>query len=425
MNKTGKLALAVVLLSVSIAAGGQDGLSLPELHGFVDYRAGAKFDSDPRSRDVQLNELRLQLELNEMYDFATLQLRSDFIYDDVAGSEPPDLQDGSGWIDLREAYVLLYPSIYTDVKIGRQILTWGTGDLLFINDVFAKDWQSFFIGRDETYLKAPSDAFLVSLFPGFANIDLAYMPRFDSSRYIRGERISYWNPMLGRIAGEAAVVDPIRRDKWFDEDEIAARVYRNITGYELALYGYDGYWKTPKGFNRSERRAFYPELSVYGASARGTAAAGIASVEAGYYDSRQDREGDDPNVPNSEIRVLAAYERELAPDFTAGGQWYIEHMMNYDEYTATAGAPLADEDRHVFTLRLTATAMRDDLVASVFTYYSPTDEDYYSRPVVTYKLRDNLQISAGANIFGGEHEHTFFGQFEENSNYYASLKSSF
>lgn len=88
-----------------------------------------------------------------------------------------------------------------DVKLGRQVLTWGTGDLLFINDLFPKDWESFFIGRDTEYLKAPSDAFTASLFFAPLNVDLIYVPIFNNSTYINGSRLSYWNPLLERIAG--------------------------------------------------------------------------------------------------------------------------------------------------------------------------------------------------------------------------------
>ncbi len=76
-----------------------------------------------------------------------------------------DLDSGDGAFDLREASLVFSPSADTDVKVGRQILTWGTGDLVFINDLFPKDWVSFFIGRDVEYLKAPSDALKVSAFP--------------------------------------------------------------------------------------------------------------------------------------------------------------------------------------------------------------------------------------------------------------------
>ena len=231
--------LAVVFCSGTCAAELLDDLGF-ELHGFVDARGGARTQNDPNEKDESLAEARLQLSLERMGDLTTFQLRADFLYDDIPDGHDIDLEEGSGWIDLREAYLLASPLDTMDIKTGRQILTWGTGDMLFINDLFPKDWPSFFSGRDEEYLKAPSDALFVSLFPEFANIDVAWTPRFDSDRYINGQRISYWNPMLGGKAGRGPSATVDKPDEWIDDHELAARISRNAGGYELAAYGYSG-----------------------------------------------------------------------------------------------------------------------------------------------------------------------------------------
>ena len=229
-----------------------------------------------------------------MGDWATLQLKTDIYYDDVVDQDDIDLEDGSGWLDLREANLSFSPHDQADVKFGRQILTWGTGDLLFINDLFPKDWQAFFSGRDVDYLKAPSDAIFVSFFPEWANIDLVYTPRFDADRFISGERLSYWNPALNKLAGDDAVIKVDRPDDWFSDDEWSLRVSRNFEGYELEFYAYDGYWKSPSGFDSASGKATFPRLRVFGASLRGNLGKGIASLETGYYDSLDDSNGKDP-----------------------------------------------------------------------------------------------------------------------------------
>ncbi|MBT7164364.1 MAG: hypothetical protein HN904_16405, partial [Victivallales bacterium] len=172
-----------------------------ELHGFADVRGGFRTAGGTRVDDGSVLEGRLQLETSYQGDLLTLQLRADFVYDALAEDHNFDLNTGKGEMDLREAYVLFSPLETMDVKIGRQILTWGTGDLVFLNDLFPKDWQAFFLGRDQEYLKAPSDALLISLFPDFANIDLVFVPQFDPDRYVRGERLVFWSPGLGRLAG--------------------------------------------------------------------------------------------------------------------------------------------------------------------------------------------------------------------------------
>ncbi len=59
---------------------------------------------------------------------------------------------------------------------------------------------------------------------------------------------------------------------------------------------------------------------------RGHIGGGVAHVETGYLDSRDDRDGSNALVRNSELRFLVGYERELAVDLTLGGQYYLEHV---------------------------------------------------------------------------------------------------
>ncbi len=411
----------LISLIISAAAFAAD----VELHGFVDSRYGMRTQNDPNKGDKTLEELRLQLNSVWYQDLFTATVRSDFLYDGVANNHDRiDLETGEGPVDLREANVQFTPADWMDVKAGRQILTWGTGDMLFVNDLFPKDWKSFFAGRDEEYLKAPSDALFMSFFPAFASIDVAYTPRFDADRFIDGERFSYWNGTA--LTGADLQTD--KPDNWFTDDEIAARIYRNVGSYELAAYGYDGFWKTPQGFDPVSGQNTFPKLSVYGASGRGPLAGGIARLEGGYYDSRDDRDGSDPFVRNSEARLLAGYEHEIAKDLTGSVQYYIEHMMNHDEYLAAYPGPAgteADENRHVVTLRLTQMLMSQKLILSLFTYWSPTDQDGYIRPKASYKLTDHWLLETSAGFFFGQYNYTFFGQFEDNSNLSLAARYSF
>jgi hypothetical protein len=58
----------------------------------------------------------------------------------------------------------------------------------------------------------------------------------------------------------------------------------------------------------------------------------------------------------------------------------------------------------------------------MFSLYSPSDQDYHLRPTVSWRLSDTWQITGGANLFGGEEPHTFFGQLEDNSHVYLRLR---
>lgn len=395
--------------------------------GFAEGLVGVRTGRDPKEKDLSAGELRLQLEGERGWDRASLRVRADFLCDPIIDRYSPDLTRGTGWFDLREARFSFTPLDFLDLKLGRQILTWGTGDLVFINDLFPKDWNSFFIGRDDEYLKAPSDSAVASFFTSAVNLDLIYSPRFSPDRYIDGSRLSYFNAAQGRISGRDAIVETEDLQTWFADDELALRLYRTIAGWEAALYGYRGYWKSPAGNDPAAGKATFPRLGAYGGSLRGAVAGGIGNLEFGFYDSEEDRSGSDSLVRNSELRFSTGYEREIAADFTAGLQYYLEYMLGYDNYRENLpeGLHPQDEARHVITLRLTRLLLHQNLILSFFGYWSPSDRDFYLRPKVSYKFDDHWTGSLGGNVFWGENDWTFFGQFQKNTNVYLSLRYGF
>lgn len=388
-----------------------------ELNGFAEVRQGWRLPDDPYEERTSISEARLQIDMGTFLDWGELRLKGDLVGDSVE-----DRVTG----ELRELNFLFSPMDMMDVKIGRQVLTWGTGDLLFINDLFPKDWKAFFIGRDDEYLKAPSDAVKMSFFFDPANVDLIFSPVWSGSNYIDGERISYWNPVLGRRAGRDFVFDDRERDDFPEDWEMSLRISKNVGGTEVAVYGYHGYWKTPEGLDPAAMKLIYPELSTLGASLRAAVLGGIGNLEAGYYRSGDDTSGDNPFVRNSETRFLVGFERELARDLTGAVQYYLEWMADYGRYVENLGGqPAKDEYRHVTTFRLTRLMMNQNLTLSLFAYYSPSDRDGYIRPKAQYKVTDRWTIELGGNLFFGQDDHTFFGQFERNTNLYTGLRWGF
>ncbi|MCC5848255.1 MAG: hypothetical protein JJU29_09185 [Verrucomicrobia bacterium] len=402
-----------------LASGLMMGLASAQVDGFVESRMGTRTQSDPGQDQASIREIRLQLGHVDFYGPFDLELKADFLYDDLDSRRSSvDLERGQGWFDLRSANVSFAPTDWTDVKVGRQVLTWGTGDLLFINDLFPKDWTSFFNGRDVEYLKAPSDAIWLANFVGDWTVDMIWTPRFNADRYLDGDGISF--------AGGAFTPDNRIHADVPTDSEFAARLSRYVGSAEIAGYLYDGYWKSPGGFDDAGRAQF-PRLSVYGASMQWPGLGGLVNLEAGYYDSRDDRDGVDPAAPNSEVRFLAGYSRELRADLSLGIQGYVEWMQDYGDYrdSLPEGRGARDEVRQVTTLRLTRLLMNQNLVLSGFVFASPTDEDGYLRGSVEYKWSDTLTTTVGGNWFVGRDSDTFFGQLEDNSNLYVAIRRWF
>jgi hypothetical protein len=388
------------------------------LHGIVQGNYAARITgeelSGPEGGDFLLGEERFQIKLAASSQGAGFFLKTDFFHDAVA-------QEAD--IEVREAY-LDYGAVFFDLRIGRQIITWGVGDLLFINDIFPKDYAAFFSGRPLEYLKIGSDALKVGLFADFLSAELVVIPFFEPDNLPSSERFFVFDPFP--TITTRTQTEPRAE---FEHTELALRLYRHIGSWDAALYAYKGFWRQPamRVTSPTSLELFFPRLAVYGASVQGNALGGVVSLEAGYYDSLDDRSGRDPVIPNSTVKYLAGYQRQLWTDFTAGFQYYDEYLLNYGPYRDTLpfGFPAQDRLRQLLTIRLTQLLRYQTLRLSLFAFYSPTDQDYQMIPEVRYSFTDALWGAVGANIFGGKRETTPFGQLDNNDNIYVTMRYEF
>ena len=388
------------------------------LHGFVqgNYSLNTAGDN-PDGKDFKWSEERAQVKLESVADPFRLFIKGDAFYDNI---------DTHSILELREGYTD-YTAEKWDARVGRQVVTWGVGDLLFINDDFPKDYEAFFSGRPLEYLKKGVDGAKVGLYPGFASLEFIATPYFEPNNYPDPKRFWMFDPMSGITNRE--VEDPYRDLK---KAETALRIYRDVAGFDTSLYYYRGFSRQPSLLpdnpaTPTKLTLFYPELSVYGASLQGRALDGVLSLESGYYDSRQDKNGTDPMIPNSQTRYLIGYQRQLWEDFTVGLQYYGEYMSDYSAYVQNLPPGFPQEKRlhQLASIRLTQFMIHQTLRLSFFTFYVLSDGAYLLNPEAKYNLTDSIWVAFGGNVFGGGKPWTQFGQFAKDDNVYGQVRYEF
>lgn len=403
-----------------------------EIHGFGESALGWLPSKNRLIRNHSFNLMEGRVQLKTLYYPERPGILSDWgtaaaVKFDLVG----DGIDEKFRVRFRDLNVRFSPIGWMDVKAGRQILTWGTGDLLFLNDLFPKDWVSFFIGRDDEYLKRPSDAVKVSTFSKWANANFVLIPVFTPDNPVRGDYLSFYDPLQGRIVGTDNNLHFNRPPQTPNTMEYAARLYRLVGSYELALYGFKGFYKQALGVEDPlTGDLFYPRLISTGTSARGPVPrlGGIGNIEWSWYHSEDDGDGTDPFVENSQMRYLAGYERDLWPDFTFGFQYFVEQMLRHDRYKRSLPDEADFTDKRftqTLTFRLTQQLFQQTATASLFTFFSPTDLDFNIRPRFSWNITDHWNATVGANFFAGAHSYTMFGQFRDNNAVYSRLRYSF
>jgi len=303
-------------------------------------------------------------------------------------------------------------------RLGRQVITWGVGDLLFINDTFSKDPVALFTGQPLEYIKLGSDALKLNAYPAPANLELV-IAEFRPDNIPTSRRFVLADPLPAGLPRRTEEPGNSREDL-----EISGRVFGYYDNWELAGYASRTHYHTPaRRVTGGEIVSTFPRLNTVGASLTGPALKGVLSLEAGYYDSPQDPDGRDPSIENSQSRGLIGYSRQVWDDTTLGVQLYGEWMRNYSAYRETlpAGFPIKDRVREVATFRFTQLFAHQTVTFNIFTFIGLSEKDHYIIPSLRYAVSDNLWFEIGANVFGGNRKGTY-GSLQDNSNVYLTVR---
>lgn len=306
-------------------------------------------------------------------------------------------------------------------RLGRQVITWGVGDLLFINDTFPRDRVALFIGQPQQYFKLGSGALKLNAYPSPANLELViagFRPDNTptSRRFVLADPLPAGLPRRTQEPGNRA-----------EEQEISGRVSGYLDNWELAGYASRTHYRSPAlRVTGGEIVGTFPRLNTLGASLTGPVSKGVLSLEAGYYDSTQDRDGRDPSIENSQFKGLIGYSRQPWEDATLGLQLYGEWMRDYAAYRETlpAGFPVKDHLRRVATFRFTQLFAHQTVTFNVFAFVGLSERDHYVIPSLRYAFSDNLWAEIGANVFGGN-RNGMFGSLQDNRNVYITVRFAF
>ena len=393
-----------------------------EWSGFVEVERAAHLgEESPVGRDFIQDNTRVRLKTSLQNRHGGAFFKLDFTEDGITGSSA---------VDVREARLQYTPWRWLDLNVGKQVSTWGVGDMVFINDLFPKNWVAMFTGRDMELWKDSANALRVAAFAGPLTWDTVWHPRFAPDTTPTGCRFAVFDPNSGQVSAFPSTCGgpaPAASLTGQDEDgELAMRLKMMVGGFELALYGYQGFFKSPRGLRWLDAQGqpvsgvpnpaggdwlapYYPELQVTGLSLEGQAGAGIFSLEAGYYDSREDPEGDQFLIENSMVKYLVGYRMDFSAHFGAGLQWYSEEMAQYEAYEAAylANNPAGyafrkDKKRDTYTLRLTFKFQQDTFWINYFTYQRPQEMDSYQKLDFTKRLDDNFVLAGSLNVFAGD-----------------------
>lgn len=351
------------------------------------------------------NEQRLRVLVEGRRESMAATLRAD-LWNDVALSKTRG--------EVNEAYVEAWTQANTGVRIGRQVVTWGTGEYLYVNDMFPKNYDRFFRGHSFDALKDAVDGVKANWSgqPGDLEVVIS-RPRADQM------------PDGHRYVGASAMpLDDLPQNR--SGADVAARLSTRLSNFDMA--GYVGRYRdrtqsiTPSPTAMAREGA---QVSHVGLSATGNLAAGVAWAEVAQL--HVDRLNGNVNrfATGSRFKALMGYSRDVASDVTVTAQLQAEHDTDHADYARSlqAGIRPLKRDRVLAHARLQARLMNQTLGLGIQGFVT-NEGDRHIHPFANYTPLDGLNVELGANVFNGRAD-TQYGALTDDSNVYLSARYSY
>jgi hypothetical protein len=317
---------------------------------------------------------------------------------------------------VRESYLDWAPSSKISARVGRQVITWGVADYLFVNDIFPKNYDAFFTGKPFDHMKEAVDAVKANFVLGKSEWELvAARPQPDtmplSSRFAATAMLPGVNVQAANRSGtDLALRIAGKCKRWDSAVYLARHLSRDAGLYAQSV---------------SNMASQLQSTRHVGLSMIGGAANGVVMAEMAYMDTDLRNGNMNPFLFGKQVKALVGYSTDLGDDASVSMQYHHEREMDYDAYRMSL-APMVDpaaKTRQTVYLKLQKRLYNQTLGVGV-QMFAAFDGGHYLNPFASYSIADGLNLESGANFFGGE-TNSRYGMMKRDSNVYASLRYSF
>ncbi len=328
--------------------------------------------------------------------------------------------DESG-IELHEAYVDYIASVW-DLRLGRQIITWGNADGVRITDNICPSDYSEYITRDFDEIRVAVDALKLRWFSKYGSAELIYIPFFEAG--ILPGPDSPW--AVGGMGEDISIDGSDEPEKELENGEIAVKYAFFFPGWDCA-FSYFYTWNDFPVYAFTEipgpgmsAAATYERRHIYGLELSLPYRNFVIRGETAYT-----RDGlYQPRMAARPLQKKDSIQWLLGLDWYPGNQWTLLCQLVDERIRDHSAALCAAAHSTIATFNLSRDLFREKLTLSVMLYYDLDIHDSLARLSADYKPVDGCTLSFGADIFSGDREGDF-GQYKDNTQVWTKLKYYF
>jgi hypothetical protein len=391
------------------------------------------------------NRLNLKLSAGNFMDYglySEVQLRGfGYVEIDSVSMLQGLEQSGSypGGVELREAYLDLYsfPISSVDLRLGRQIINWGSADALNPTSNISPDNLEILLDFGK---HIAVDGFQGTYYGSILNLTCVFVPTFTPTRL---PPPSYSSALLSAFSSglslppgvslEGFKQQIVLPDRDLNESsQYAFKLSTFLHGFDLSLSYYNGRYHlpTPSAISMPDSviTLIYPELQVIG----GDFAGAIGSV--GFWGEGavffpEEVLLDIPGLPAEEVLGDEPYVRFITGcDYTFGNGVYVNmqalHGFLHEQGRDNLNDYLTFRAEQSF-LNSKLTLVPASIAISVSDWDDPTENYGLAYvPELTYRPFDNVELTFGGAILHGEGEN-LFKQLNDRDELFLKARTSF
>ena len=316
-------------------------------------------------------------------------------------------------VNFREGYINLYLSDF-DFRIGQQIIVWGRADGFNpTNNLTPHDLTVF--SPDEDDKRLSNFAFLGTYNFHPLKINAVWVPIYKSSI------LPFKNAILPKHVSWGVEDFP---DNQFSKSNYALKLTIEKAAFDGSVSWFNGYHKLP-GLSYQSDDSYNSQVFLI---AHRTNILGFDfSTAVGSYGLRGEfafskpREDSDSfhAIPRSQFEYTIGLDKEWG-DFSLIAQYIGKHVFDFEgneKFNSSFESQLMrwndmiygqqNEYSHAVSIRTSISLMHQTLSYDILSLYYFTTTELFLKPKISYKLSDNLTVTAGAQYYYGI-ENTLF-----------------
>ncbi len=324
-------------------------------------------------------------------------------------------------IELREAYVD-YTSGSWGIRAGRQIITWGQADGIWITDLLSPSDYTEFLARDFDDIRIPVNSAKLKFFKNNFSNELVYVTTFEP--FILAKQGSPW-AFTGGIPQNipTTLVTGTEPAKDLRNGEIANRTTFYTSGIDFSIVGLYTWNKLPTfqilpSDSGIQVTPHYYRLPVAGFDFTKMLGTFVFRGEFATYFNEFYQSNQNVNmVKRNSINCF------IGADWMPGNDWMFSMQIYNKSILKYTKDIQADDKTFLSSLLITKKLFRNTLSLSALAFYDIDSETMFSRSSAEYSLSDNIKLTIGFDGFNGNKG--LYGQFHNNDEVWFKAKYSF